>query len=126
MKSAMQSPAQGLPKVERAQNESGFFSSESVLNILKLILAGSELSDVLTIIAQLVESQGIGTLCTIWLPDADGKRLHCAGPIKLTNFLDKPSTASGEKSAEAGSSTPKRCLQNVTVLKRERNRRGLQ
>ena len=73
MKSAMQSPAQDLPKVERAQNESGFFSSESVLDILKLILAGSELSEVLTIIARLVESQGNGTLCTIWLPDADGK-----------------------------------------------------
>ena len=41
METATQSPAQDLSIVERAQNESGFFSSESVLNILKLILAGS-------------------------------------------------------------------------------------
>ncbi len=75
MKSAMQSPAQDLPNGERAQHEWGLFSSESVLNILKLILAGSELSDVLTVIAGLVESQGDGTLCTICLPDADGKHL---------------------------------------------------
>ena len=52
----MQSLAQDLMKVEPAQNESGFFSSESVLNILKLILDGSELPEVLTIIARLVES----------------------------------------------------------------------
>ena len=52
----MQSPAQDLTKVEAAQKESGFFSSESVLNILKLILDGSELPEVLTIIARLVES----------------------------------------------------------------------
>ena len=78
MKLAMQSLVQELPRIERAQNELGFFSSESVLNILKLILAGSELSEVLTIIARLVESQGNGTLCTIWLPDADGKQLYCA------------------------------------------------
>jgi hypothetical protein len=42
-------------------NESGFLSSESVLNILELILAGSKLTDVLTIIARLVESQGHAT-----------------------------------------------------------------
>jgi hypothetical protein len=47
MNSATQSPSQDLPKVVRAQDESGFFSSEAVLNILKLILAGSELSEVL-------------------------------------------------------------------------------
>jgi hypothetical protein len=33
------------------------YSSETVLEILKLILAGSELSEVLTVIARLVESQ---------------------------------------------------------------------
>ena len=32
--------------------------SESVLNILRLIFSGSPLSEVLTIIARLVESQG--------------------------------------------------------------------
>jgi formate hydrogenlyase transcriptional activator len=82
----MQSPAQDLTKVERAQNETGLFSSESVLNILKLILAGSELPEVLAIIARLVESQGDGTLCTIWLPDPDGKHLYCAAAPSLPGF----------------------------------------
>jgi len=87
MKSATQSSAQHLPTLEQVQNdESGFLSSESVLNILKLILGGSELSEVLTIIAQLVESKGNGTLCTIWLPDADGKHLHCAAAPSLPGF----------------------------------------
>jgi len=79
----MQTPAQGLP---RAQDDLGFFSSASVLNILKLILAGSELPEVLTIIARLVESQGNGTLCTIWLPDPDGKHLRCAASPSLSGF----------------------------------------
>jgi formate hydrogenlyase transcriptional activator len=61
--------------------------NEKVLNILKLILAGSPLSEVLTIIAQLVESQGDGTLCTIWLPDNDGKQLHCAAAPSLPGFI---------------------------------------
>src|SRR5262245_22614998 len=59
---------------------------QSVLNILSLILAGSPLSEVLTIIARLVESQGKGTLCTIWLPDEDGKHLHCAAAPSLPGF----------------------------------------
>ena len=63
-----------LSRAEQAQNESGLFSSESVLDILKLILAGSPLFEVLTIIAKLVESQGEGTLCTIWLPDGDERQ----------------------------------------------------
>jgi formate hydrogenlyase transcriptional activator len=64
----------------------GFFASESVLNILESILAGSELSEVLTAIARLVESQGDGTLCTIWLPDADAKQLYCVAAPSLPGF----------------------------------------
>src|SRR6478672_3240407 len=60
--------------------------SETVLNILKLIHAGSPLSEVLTIIARLVESQGTDTLCTIWLPDDDGKQLLCAAAPSLPGF----------------------------------------
>lgn len=60
------------------QNESGLFSSESVLSILKLIFAGAPLPEVLTIIARLVEAQGRGMLCTIWLLDKDGRHLRCA------------------------------------------------
>ncbi len=83
----MQSPAsQELMKAERAQNGSGFFSGESVLDVLKLILDGSELADVLTIIARLVESPGNGVFCTIWLPDADGKQLYCAVAPSLPGF----------------------------------------
>jgi formate hydrogenlyase transcriptional activator len=103
MKSAMPSPAQGLPKVERPQNKSSFFSSESVLNILKLILAGSDLSEVLTIIAGLVESQGNGTLCTIWLPDADGKHLRCSTAPSLPGFAAHVGpTFVGPKGASCG------------------------
>jgi len=69
-----------------AQNESGLFSSESVLNLQKLIFAGSPLSEVLAIIAQLVESQAEGMLCTIWLPDEEGKQLHCAAAPSLPGF----------------------------------------
>ena len=60
--------------------------NEAVLNIIKLIHAGSPLSEVLTIIARLVESQGADTLCTIWLPDDDGKQLLCAAAPSLPGF----------------------------------------
>src|ERR1700689_3100463 len=83
---ATKSSAPDLPNVQRAQNELGLFSSESVLNILDLILAGSELPEVLAVIAALVESQGNGTLCTIWLPDAGGKHLYCAAAPSLPGF----------------------------------------
>jgi hypothetical protein len=63
MKSATHSRVGDGP--EQVRNHSGFFSSETVLEILKRILAGSELSEVLTAIARLVEAQGNGTLCTI-------------------------------------------------------------
>ena len=76
----------GMLKIDQARNGSGFFSSEAVLDILKLILAGSELSEVLTIVARLVESQGKGIACTIWLPDADGKHLYCAAAPSLPGF----------------------------------------
>jgi formate hydrogenlyase transcriptional activator len=76
----------GLPNVDLSRNGSGLFSSEAVLDILRLILAGSELSEVLTIVARLVESQRNGTFCTIWLPDADGKHLYCAAAPSLPGF----------------------------------------
>jgi formate hydrogenlyase transcriptional activator len=72
-----------------ARPEEGItMESESVLKILELILAGSSLSEVLTIIAQLVESHGDGTLCTIWLPTDDGKQLYCAAAPSLPGFID--------------------------------------
>ena len=86
MERATQSPAEFSSRVEPGQKESALFSSDSVLSILRLILAGSPLSEVLTIIAQLVESKGDGTLCTIWLPDSSGKQLHCEAAPGLPGF----------------------------------------
>jgi formate hydrogenlyase transcriptional activator len=106
MKSAMHSPAQ---KLERTQNESNLFSSESVLKILELILAGSELSEVLSIIARLVESQGNGTLCTIWLPDADGKHVYCAAAPSLPGFaVNAGRMPVGPKGASCGTAVYRR------------------
>jgi formate hydrogenlyase transcriptional activator len=82
------SPAQAPSKVEPAKNELGLFSSEAVLSILKLILAGSPLPEVLAIIARLVESEANGMFCTIWLPDPDGKHLYCAAAPSLPGFSD--------------------------------------
>jgi formate hydrogenlyase transcriptional activator len=120
MKSAMQSPARDLPKAERAQDESGFFSSESVLDILKLILGGSELSEVLTIIARLVESQNSGTLCTIWLPDADGKQVYCAAAPSLPRFAENAGRMSiGPKGASCGTAIYRREPVYVADILRE-------
>jgi formate hydrogenlyase transcriptional activator len=66
---------------------SGLFSSETVFKILRLILAGSPLEEVLTIIAQLVESRGDGTLCTIWLPSDYERQLYCAAAPSLPGFI---------------------------------------
>ena len=60
--------------------------TQSVLSILNLIFAGSPLTEVLAIIASLVESQGDGMFCTIWLPDEDGKYLRCAAAPSLPDF----------------------------------------
>src|SRR5580700_7221205 len=120
MRSAMESLAQDLPEAERARSDSGFFSSESVLNILKLILAGSELSEVLTIIARLVESQGDGTLCTIWLPDADGKHLYCAAAPGLPGFAANVGRMTvGPKGASCGTAVYRREPVYVADILRE-------
>jgi formate hydrogenlyase transcriptional activator len=89
MERATQFPSQALSKVEPAQSELGLFSSESVLAILKLIFAGSPLPEVLTIIARLVESQGEGLFCTIWLPDEEANYLHCVAAPSLPGFCDR-------------------------------------
>jgi formate hydrogenlyase transcriptional activator len=86
MERAKGSLLQLLSRAERAQKEAGLFSSESVLEVLKLILAGSPLSEVLAVIARLVESQGEGMLCTIWLPDGDERQIHCAAAPSLPGF----------------------------------------
>jgi formate hydrogenlyase transcriptional activator len=83
--------------------------AESVLNILKLIFSGSPLPEVLTIIARLVESQGSGVLCTIWLPDEEGKQLHCAAAPSLPGFSTRMGpTFVGPKGASCGTAVYRR------------------
>ena len=81
-----QSFAQQISSSDRTKDEAGLFSSEAVLNILKLILAGSPLQEVLAIIARLVEVRGDGTLCTVWLPEGDGKQIYCAVAPSIPGF----------------------------------------
>src|SRR5580658_6206196 len=103
METIGQSLAPHVSSDDRTQNDSGQFSSASVLSILKLILAGSPLPAVLTIIAQLVESRGDGTLCTIWLPTDDGKQLYCAAAPSLPGFIaDAGSMTIGPKGGSCG------------------------
>jgi formate hydrogenlyase transcriptional activator len=103
-----------------AQNDPGLFSSASVLNILRLILAGAPLSEVLTIIAQLVESQGDGTLCTIWMPDEDGKHLHCAAAPSLAGFCTNVgSMLIGPKGGSCGTAVYRREPVYVTDILNE-------
>jgi formate hydrogenlyase transcriptional activator len=86
MDSAVKAAAAVLPLGTPAEGATGLFSSEAVLNLQKLIFAGSPLPEVLTNIAQLVESQADGMFCTIWLPDEDGKELYCAAAPSLSAF----------------------------------------
>jgi formate hydrogenlyase transcriptional activator len=83
---AIPRPAQVPSQGDGTQGESGLSSSESVPNILRLISAGSPLPETLKVIARLVESQGEGLFCTIWLPDEQGNYLHCAAAPSLPGF----------------------------------------
>ena len=103
MEKAVQSTAEVSSLGAAAKGESGLFSTESVLHLQKLIFAGSPLSEVLTHIAQLIESQAEGMCCTIWLPDEDGKELHCAAAPSLPGFIDQAGTmAVGPKGGSCG------------------------
>jgi formate hydrogenlyase transcriptional activator len=120
MNSATQASAQDPPELERTRNESGLFSSESVLNILELILAGAELPDVLAAIAGLVESQGNGARCTIWLPDAAGRYLSCAAAPSLPGFAANVGRMSvGPKGASCGTAVYRRAPVYVADILRE-------
>jgi formate hydrogenlyase transcriptional activator len=109
MERTTQSPAQVLTRAQSPRNESGFFSSESVLNLQKLIFAGASLPEVLAIIARLVESQAQGLMCTIWLPDEDGKQLHCVAAPSLPGFtVHVGRTVVGPKGASCGTAVYRR------------------
>jgi formate hydrogenlyase transcriptional activator len=92
MENAVQSSAEVLSPAGPAKCEPGLFSTDSILNLQKLIFAGSPLSEVLTNIAQLVESQAEGMFCTIWLPDEEGNELHCAAAPSLPGFSARVGT----------------------------------
>src|SRR5580693_9020921 len=109
MERAIQFPAKILSRDAPSEHELGLFSTESVLNLQKLIFAGSPLSEVLANIAGLVESQAEGMSCTIWLPDEDGKELHCAAAPSLPGFIAHVGTmAVGPKGGSCGTAIYRR------------------
>src|SRR5258707_13745928 len=117
MERAIQSPTEVLTLGAPAKDESGLFSIESVLKLQKLIFAGSPLSEVLTHIAQLVESQAEGMSCTIWLPDEDAKELHCAAAPSLPGFSAQVGTMSvGPKGGSCGTAVYRRESVYVTDI----------
>ena len=120
MNSAIPLLTQDAPDATGGENETGGFSSESVLNILKLILDGSELPEVLTLIASLIESLAEGTFCTVWLPDADGKHLYCAVAPSLPGFpANVGRTLICEKGASCGTAVYRREPFYVSDILRE-------
>src|SRR5262249_31382316 len=111
---------QALSRVEPAQNESGMFSSESVLDLLALIFAGVPLSEVLTIIARLVEAQGEAMFCTIWLLAKDGRHLNCATARSLPGFTAQVGRMSvGPKGASCGAAVYRKQPVYVTDILRD-------
>ena len=106
-----------VPSPEPPKHKSGLFSTQAVLNLQKLIFAGSPLSEVLTNIAQLVEAQAEGMFCTIWLPDEDGKELHCAAAPSLPGFIAQVGTmAVGSKGGSCGTAVYQRKPVYVTDI----------
>ena len=94
---------------ESSQNELGLFPRASVLGILRLILAGSPLSEVLTIIAQLVESQAKARFARFGFPMKTGKQLHCAAAPSLPGFsADVGPMLVGPKGASCGTAVYRR------------------
>src|SRR5580700_6249101 len=109
MEKAARSPAEVLSPGGSAKDELGLFSIDSVLKLQKLIFAGSPLPEVLTNIAQLVESQAQGMSCTIWLPNEDGKELRCAAAPSLPGFIAGAGTmVVGPKGASCGTAVYRR------------------
>ena len=117
MERTIQLPAKVPPRNVAPERELGLFSTESVLNLQKLIFAGSPLSEVLANIAQLVESQGEGMSCTIWLPNEDGKELHCAAAPNLPGFSARVGTmAVGPKGGSCGTAIYRKAPVYVTDI----------
>jgi formate hydrogenlyase transcriptional activator len=92
MEREIETPEKASSRRGPPELHSGLFSIVTVLNLQKLIFAGSPLSEVLTNIARLVESQAHGMFCTIWLPDEEGKELRCAAAPSLPEFCTRVGT----------------------------------
>ena len=117
MARAIQFPAGILSQDESTKHEPELFSIESVLNLQRLIFAGSPLSEVLASIARFVESQAQGMSCTIWLPDEDGKELLCAAAPSLPGFATRAGTmAVCPKGASCGTAIYRRESVYVTDI----------
>ena len=117
---AANSPANLVSSEKAVRKEAGVLSSEAVLDLLRLILAGSPLTEVLAIIAELVESRGDGTLCTIWLPDDDGRQLRCAAAPSLPGFIaDAGAMVIGPNGGSCGTAVHRREPVYVTDINRD-------
>lgn len=100
----METPGQSLPKdfTVNPGGGDGLFPTQ-VLNLQKLIFTGSPLSEVLTNIARLVEGQTEGMLCTMWLPDEEGRELRCAAAPSIPGFCANVGTMTvGPKGGSCG------------------------
>ena len=105
VQAAVRDPSRDTP----AEREVGLFSIESILQLQQLIFSGSPLSEILTNLAQLVESQAEGLFCTIWLPDEDGKELYCAAAPSFAGFIAQVGTmAIGPKGGSCGTAIYRR------------------
>ncbi|HUO35602.1 MAG TPA: sigma 54-interacting transcriptional regulator [Candidatus Acidoferrum sp.] len=117
MDTSMQATTRAASLADQGQTESNLLSSEAVLEILKLIFAGAPLEEVLTIIARLVESQVDGMLCTIWLPDEDGKHVVCAAAPGIPGFRESVGPmAIGPKGGSCGTAIYRREAVFVTDI----------
>src|SRR6201988_1897524 len=109
METKAQSPAGVALRRGPDEGESGLLSIESVLKLQKSIFAGRPLAEVLTNIAQLVEAQAEGMSCTIWLPDEEGRELHCVAAPGLPEFSAQVGTmAVGPKGGSCGTAVYRR------------------
>lgn len=64
-------------------------STQTVLDILKMILTGASLNEVLMSVARLIEAQGEGMLCSIFLFDKDGVHLRYGAAGSLPESYKK-------------------------------------
>jgi len=117
MERQLQTATKVLSPGKSANGQAGLFSPAAVLNLQKLIFAGSPLPEVLANIAQMVEAQTEGMFCTIWLPDEDGNELYCAAAPSLPGFSAQVGTmAVCPRGASCGTAVFRRASVYVTDI----------